>query len=420
MTPTPSRLRAGIALVIVYMIYGVLLNSVGTVILQSILSFHITKPEGSILEACKDLSIASVSFLVASFIPRLGYQRALVIALLGVAAACFAMRVFPGFDMAKILFLVIGITFALVKVAVYSSIGLLHTEPKAHASFTGLVESFFMVAVLSGAWLFSFFIDPIHPEALTWLNVYILLGGIAVLAAVLWVVTPLPAPQAVSGKVNDEVKAPWHNDLRAMPELFAARFLVAFLTGIFLYVLIEQSLGSWLPTYNREVLNLPARMSVQAGGMFAAALAIGRLVGGLVLRRLDWQTVLFGCIIGTGLVIIASIAFPPPSHPASGGWLHAPFQVFILPAAGFFFAPIYPTLNSVVLSALPQKKQAPMTGLIIAFSALGGTLGSFITGQVFSHFGGHNAFSLTLVPVILLAISLLVLRRRLAAEAVMN
>ena len=417
MTPTPSRLRAGLALVIVYMIYGVLLNSVGTVILQSILSFHITKPEGSILEACKDLSIASVSFLVASFIPRLGYQRALVIALLGVATACFAMRLFPGFDMTKILFLVIGITFALVKVAVYSSIGLLHTDPKAHASFTGLVESFFMVAVLSGAWLFSFFIDPVHPEALTWLNVYILLGGIAVLAAVLWVVTPLPAAQ-VTAEDSGAPPARWYNDLRAMPELFAAKFLVAFLTGIFLYVLIEQSLGSWLPTYNREVLNLPAQMSVQAGGLFAAALAIGRLVGGLVLRRIDWQTVLFGCIIGTGLVIIASIAFPPPSqqvtHLAGADWLHAPFQVFILPAAGFFFAPIYPTLNSVVLSALPQRKQAPMTGLIIAFSALGGTLGSFITGQVFSHFGGHNAFSLTLVPVALLGLSLLVLRRRLA------
>ena len=406
-----SPLRASIALVLVYMIYAVLLNSVGTVILQSILSFHITKPEGSILEACKDLSIATVSFAVASFLPRLGYQRALVIALLAVAAACLAMRLVPGFDMAKVLFLVIGITFALVKVAVYSSIGLLHTDPKAHASFTSLVESFFMVAVLSGAWIFSAFIDPVHPERLTWLNVYLVLGGVAVLAALLWLITPLPAPQVI----ENEVKTPWYNDLRAIPELFAAKFLVAFLSGIFLYVLIEQSLGSWLPTYNREVLNLPAQMSVQAGGLFAAALAIGRLVGGVVLRKVSWPFVLFGCIIGTGLVVIASIVFAPAANAVPGDWQHAPLQVFILPAAGFFFAPIYPTLNSIVLSALPQRKQAAMTGLIIAFSALGGTLGSFITGQVFSHFGGHNAFSLTLVPVILLGLTLIMLQRRLKA-----
>lgn len=408
-----SRLRAGFALILVYMIYAVLLNSVGTVILQSILSFHITKPEGSILEACKDLSIAAVSFAVASFMPRLGYRRAIIVALLAVAVACFFMRLFPAFSTTAGLFLVIGITFALVKVAVYSSIGLLHTDPKAHASFTGLVESFFMFAVLSGAWIFSAFIDPVHPEALSWLNVYIVLGIAALAAAALWMVTPLPPPQANP----DAVKAAWYKDLSAIPELFAAPFLVAFLAGIFVYVLIEQSLGSWLPTYNREVLGLPAQMAVQAGGLYAAALALGRLAGGLVLRRVAWPLVLYGCVIGTACVVVASIVFAAHGAAAPGSkvwdWLHPPFQVFILPAAGFFFSPIYPTLNSIVLSALPQHRQAPMTGLIIAFSALGGTLGSFITGQVFSHFGGEHAFALTLIPLALLMLSLWFLRRRL-------
>ena len=406
-----NRLRAGFALVLVYMIYAVLLNSVGTVILQSILSFHITKPEGSILEACKDLSIAGVSFAVASFMPRLGYQRAIVIALVGVAIACFFMRLFPAFSTTAGLFLVIGVTFALVKVAVYSSIGLLHTDPKAHASFTSLVESFFMFAVLSGAWIFSAFINPVHPEALSWLNVYIVLGVVALAAAGLWLVTPLPAQQADP----EAIKAPWYKDIGAIPALFVAKFLVAFLAGIFVYVLIEQSLGSWLPTYNREVLGLPAQMSVQAGGLFAAALALGRLAGGVILRRIAWPMVMYGCVIGTACVVVASIVFAPHGLATHADWLPPPLQVFILPAAGFFFSPIYPTLNSIVLSALPQHRQAPMTGLIIAFSALGGTLGSFITGQVFSHFGGEHAFALTLVPLALLMLSLWFLRRRLGA-----
>ncbi len=414
-----ARWRAGFALILVYMIYAVLLNSVGTVILQSILSFHITKPEGSILEACKDLSIAGVSFAVASFMPRLGYQRAIVIALLGVAAACFLMRLFPAFSTTAGLFLVIGITFALVKVAVYSSIGLLHTDPKAHASFTGLVESFFMFAVLSGAWIFSAFINPVHPEALGWLNVYIVLAVVALAAAGLWMVTPLPPMQ----QAPDAIAVPWYRDLGAIPALFTAKFLTAFLAGIFVYVLIEQSLGSWLPTYNREVLGLTAQMSVQAGGLFAAALAVGRLAGGLILRRVAWPVVMYGCVIGTACVILVSIVFAPPHSSsivanAGADWLHPPLQVFILPAAGLFFSPIYPTLNSIVLSALPQHRQAPMTGLIIAFSALGGTLGSFITAQVFSHFGGEHAFALTLVPLALLMGALWILRRRLGTPAV--
>ena len=35
-----------------------------------------------------------------------------------------------------------------------------------------------------------------------------------------------------------------------------------------------------------------------------------------------------------------------------------------------------------------------MTGLIVVFSALGGTTGSFITGQLFAHFDGALAFYL--------------------------
>ena len=51
-----------------------------------------------------------------------------------------------------------------------------------------------------------------------------------------------------------------------------------------------------------------------------------------------------------------------------------PVLAFIFPLVGLFIAPIYPLLNSVVLSALPKKMHSPMTGLIVLFSATGGTL----------------------------------------------
>ncbi|WP_237711932.1 hypothetical protein [Rhodanobacter sp. 115] len=90
-----------------YMIYAVLLNSVGTVILQSILSFSIDKQSGSILEACKDLSIAIVSFVTASYLPRLGYRRAMMLGHALVGGACVLMALQPSFNMAKLLFAVI-------------------------------------------------------------------------------------------------------------------------------------------------------------------------------------------------------------------------------------------------------------------------------------------------------------------------
>ena len=60
-----SRTRIIIALALIYMLFAVLLNSVGTVILQSIVTFGVDKPRASLLEACKDLTIAGFSFIVA-------------------------------------------------------------------------------------------------------------------------------------------------------------------------------------------------------------------------------------------------------------------------------------------------------------------------------------------------------------------
>jgi hypothetical protein len=70
-----NRLRMIAALALIYIVFAILLNSVGTVILQSITTFGIDKPEASSLERYKDLTIAFVSFLVASFLPMLGYRR---------------------------------------------------------------------------------------------------------------------------------------------------------------------------------------------------------------------------------------------------------------------------------------------------------------------------------------------------------
>ena len=52
-----------------------------------------------------------------------------------------------------------------------------------------------------------------------------------------------------------------------------------------------------------------------------------------------------------------------------------------------------------------------MSGLIIVFSAVGGTAGSLITGKIFDLYNGQTAFYFTLVPITILIISLFVFNR---------
>ncbi|MDT8450230.1 MAG: MFS transporter [Wenzhouxiangellaceae bacterium] len=411
-----KQIRIVVALVLAYMIFAMLLNSVGTVILQSITSYGVTKTQAGTLEGFKDIPIALASFLLASLIPRLGYRRGIMLGLGLVAAACVAMALADSFWMTRLLFLVTGASFGIVKVSVYSSIGLLTHDRQSHAALTNLIEGLFMVGVLAGYWLFGAFIDDANPGSDSWLQVYWVLAAICLLAIALLSVSRLDESGTVV--VGETIG----QGFGRMLSLAIRPMVLVFIISAWLYVLIEQSIGTWLPTFNSEVLKLPNAMSVQMASIFAAALAIGRLSAGALLRLLPWHALLNLCVIAMGVLVVLTL--PLASGIEAGevtGWSSAPLAAWLFPLIGLFMAPIYPAINSVMLSALPRHQHALMTGLIVIASALGGTTGSMLTGVLFGRLGGETAFYMSLVPMAAILVSLRVFKHEsdrmvLAAE----
>ncbi|RMF75050.1 MAG: MFS transporter [Alphaproteobacteria bacterium] len=405
------------ALLMSYAVFAVLLNSVGIVILQAIRYFGVAKTTASSLEAFKDLSIAGVSFAFAAFIPRLGYRRALVIAMMAVSLALFAMPVADRFFMAQLLFLVTGASFALVKVTTYAAIGLLSRDGRDHQFRMNLLEGVFMLGVLSAYWLFGFFIGERANDDPGWMHVYYLLGAVTLAGGGL--IALLPFPEARSPQEGDGGKSPGGPGFVAMLRLALRPAIAIFVLTVFLYVLIEQGVGTWLPTFNREVLALDPRLSVEMTSIFAASLALGRLGAGVLLRRLAWYPVLVTALVAMAVLILVALPLAR-ALPHDGGIdiLGLPVAAFLLPMVGLFMAPIYPAINSALLSSYPPQLHAPMTGLIVVFSALGGTTGSLITGFIFAHLGGIHAFFGILVPIALMVAALRLLRAALARENV--
>ncbi|WP_444894233.1 MFS transporter [Microbulbifer sp. TRSA001] len=398
--------RILLSLFAIYFVFAILLNSVGTVILQVINTYGVSKSAASVLEGFKDIPIGIVSFLIASQLPRLGFKRAMLTGLVIVTLACIAMPLLPGFWTAKLLFLSVGVAFALVKVAAYSTVGLLAQGRSAHASLLNTLEGVFMVGVLSGYWLFSAFIDSSNQGSTAWLNVYWVLAVVCVIAFVLLWCTELDE----SGARIEEASP--KQDFIAMIKLMAKPLVYIYVISVFFYVLIEQGIGSWLPTFNNEILKLPAAMSVQAASIFAAGLALGRLGAGVMMRKVHWYPMLNVCLVAMGLLVVVSL--PLASNIVANpdvNWLSAPVAAFVLPLIGLFMAPVYPAINSVMLSSLPTHQHSAMTGLLVIFSALGGTTGSLITGSVFEAFDGQVAFYLSLVPITVILITLFFFRR---------
>lgn len=403
--PGISKGRMKVALAMAYFVFAILLNSVGTVMMQVQEAFDVSKSSATQLEAFKDLTIALTSFLVAPFLPRLGFKNAILGGLALAGIACCSMPLAPGFLTAKALFFFCGLSFAFIKVSVYSSVALVTEDSRQHASFMSTVEGVYMIGVLSGYWIFSYFIDAANPSNPVWLDVYWVLAFIC--AAVFGAVMMTPFAK---GSVKKQ--SSFAEDFGAMLQMMALPLVCIFIISAFLYVLIEQGIGTWLPTFNKEILGLPSDMSVQATSIFAACLAVGRLSAGTVIQRFGWYPVLNVSLVTMAALVLSVI---PMTHGLSPDphmtWASAPVAAFLFPLIGLFMAPIYPALSSVMLSSLPKERHSSMTGLIVIFSALGGTTGSIITGFVFEHFSGQQAFMFSLVPIAAILITLIFFRR---------
>lgn len=399
-----------LALFLNYFVFAILLNSVGTVILQVQGNFGISKGGASILEAFKDLSIAITSFLVASFVVKIGYKRAMLFALGLVSGMCLLIPSVSSFWMTKLLFAAAGMSFALIKVSVFATLGIITGSKKEHLSLMSFLESFFMIGVLSGNFIFSYFVDNDHPESTSWFNVYYLLAALALIAFLLLWSAPLDERRVHTAE--NQVQTSLVDDFVSMLRLIILPLVIVFILCAFFYVLIEQSIMSWLPTFNKDVLHLSNSLAIQMASILSASIALGRFLSGMLLKKIGWIWLLMGCLTAAAVLVLITVPLTRQLNIAAVNSLKdIPAVAFIFPLIGLFLAPVYPVINSVILSNLPAHKHAPMSGLIVVFSALGGTTGSIITGHVFDRFGGQTAFYASLIPISVLALLLILYRR---------
>ncbi|MBN8643264.1 MAG: MFS transporter [Flavobacteriales bacterium] len=396
-----------LALYLNYFVFAILLCSMGIVILQVQRNFDITSSNASVVEAFKDLPIAITSFIVASFLPKIGLKKSMLIGSALVTIACFLLPFSWAFWNFKLFFLIAGASFALVKISVFAVIGIITKNEKEHSSFMSTLEAVFMAGVLFGNFLISQFVDDRQPTSTQWLNGYWVVGALSIIGFLLLFFSQLDESQS---KLENRSLA---NDFKEMLQLIVKPLTIVFIISVFFYVLLEQSFTSWFPTFYKEILNAPSSLAIQAGAILAGATFIGRLISGYILLKVKWIHLLSFCLLAVGIIVLVALPMAKNTQIsiATISWFNAPLVVYLMPMMGLFLAPIYPTLNSTILSAMPKHTHSSMSGLIVVFSALGGTTGSIITGHVFHSFNGTTAFYLSLIPITVIFVALLLLNR---------
>jgi len=387
--------------------YAILLNSVGIAVLQTQRNFGVSVVEASTLAVYKGLGILGGALLAGSFLKRIGYKRAMLIALGASVAVLVAVPLFISFTTVKLVFLVTGLCYGLMKVALYSTIGLIAPSKKEHASLLSILEAFYKIGSLLTFIVFAAFTNNEDPHSTSWSYAYCFLAALMVVAFCLLAPTPLD-----ESSVRDDPSQPLYLPILEMLRLAITPVAISLGFLVFACVMTEGGFINWLPTFNHKVMRLVPSLGIQLAGFYAIFAIIGRLGVGLVLRRFTWFPVLAACIVGATVVLISGL-LAARSAPAAAisQWSDAPFAVFLLPLTGLFVGPIFPLIHSAALTSLPVTRHNTLASLSVVFSSASGAIGTPLLGLVFQHYGGLAALAALLVPFAIMAVGIVALRR---------
>ncbi|MEZ4817470.1 MAG: MFS transporter [Flavobacteriaceae bacterium] len=392
-----------ISLFIIYFVFAALLNSVGILVERSQTIYEVAKPDAAFLELFKDLSIAIMAFLVGSFLPRLGFKRGMLISLGVVFFACLGMYFGNSFWSVKLLFLATGLSFAVVKVSVFALIGYITDTKKDHSSLMNLIETVFMIGIIFMYVVFPlFFNDDVDKNA--WLRGYLLMAGLIAIAFII----------ILFSKFNIESKPSegFTKDFSQMLRLFAKPLIWVFVAFAFLYVMTEQGIMTWLPTFNKDTLKLDAQLSSQMAVLLMVSITLGRFITGIIAKKIKWFYISIVCVV---LAIVLVLLVLPLAKNVEVIQINSitdlPAVSYLFPLIGLFLAPLYPLVNSTVLSSVEKEKHSSLAGILTFFSAIGGTLGSLLIGNLFDSLGGEKVFYLSLIPFTIMFIIFFVINR---------
>jgi MFS transporter, FHS family, glucose/mannose:H+ symporter len=187
-------------------------------------------------------------------------------------------------------------------------------------------------------------------------------------------------------------------DFRQLPKVAFKPTLNWYYLSIALYVASEIGIASWLVTYLQQEGAASITASTAALTFFFGTIMLGRFLGGFLVQRIGYLRSIFLASLASILCITVGL-FGPSS------------LSFCLPLTGLFFSIIFPTITAAVSDTHTETTNS-ILGVLFASAGLGGLVGPWIIGWASEAFGLRVGFSITLLFVVLMAVSFAILLRR--------
>ncbi|MGB4595391.1 MAG: MFS transporter [Anaerolineaceae bacterium] len=241
------------------------------------------------------------------------------------------------------------------------------------------------IGVTTGPLLMTYFVT----QAAQWRSAYLVVGGFQLVLSIVFVLTlPLWAanekPKTIEQAQTIPVEKTRLFQTLRTPEVWLSGAL------FFLYVGSEVMLGTWTFSLLTEARGVTPELAGLFAGSYWFSFTIGRVLAGLVTRKLRIERLVFGSLM---VAVAGAVLLVATSNP----WA----SLVAVALIGFAFAPIFPGFVTGTARRVGQKHHDNAIGIQIAIGGIGGSALTSLVGVLARRFG------LEVMPVALLTILVL-------------
>lgn len=355
------------AAILAILVYGVIAAMLGTLLPQLASRFNLTAAQQGTVALFQAIGLIVASVSVGPLIDNKGKKLGLVLGLLLISIALFALPNSTGYESVCAYMLLMGVGGGIVVTGANALVSDISEEKRA--STLNLLNLFFGLGGL---------LTPLIASVLFPGNTIGFCYLAAVLATVTLIVhatTPMPPPTGERGFKFGEA-----GSILGRPVLYLLSLF------LFLYVACEVGVWNWLTSY-LKTRGIPEATALQILSLgFALGLLLGRVVVSRILIKVPAATVTLGSAV---LMAVTTYGMLQTSDPTIAAVL-----VFL---AGVAMAPVFPTTLAMVGDAFPAGTATAM-GIVITFGWVGLAVSSPIIGAVAGEGNANLGTALLLLP----------------------
>jgi fucose permease len=347
---------------LMFLMFAMTTDSVGLIIPEVIDEFKLSMTAAGAFHYANMIAIALAGIFLGYLADRLGRKKTIILGLILFALNSYLFAVGNNFLFFVVLLVISGAAIGIFKTGALALVGDISSSTTEHTATMNIVEGFFGVGAIIGPAIVTLLLS----RDFSWKWIYLIAGTICVIL----IVTALLVKYPKTVKSMDEPV-----DLKRTMGMMKDPYALGFSVGIFLYVAAECAIYVWMPTLFEGYTGSFTFIVAYATSIFFILRVVGRFLGGWVLARFRWTSVMalfssaiFICFIGS----------------MTGG---LSYGIWLLPLSGLFMSMIYPTLNSKGISCFPKTEHGAVAGVILFFTCVAAAAGPWAMGVVSDLFG---------------------------------